>query len=140
MSDTYSDVDASSDVAGAINWQERIDQWPAIADYKAVMDRFMGAHGPVLEIGLGPGLDAARTGAVGLDLSLAMAARARLRGVPVVVGDAHCLPVADESVAVVRADRVVQHLEEPGVALEEMVRVVRPGGFVVLADPDQDTL
>lgn len=108
VSDTYSDVDSSPNVGEAIDWQERIDRWPAIAGYKAIMDRLMGGGTPTLEIGSGPGLDAARTGAVGLDLSRAMADRARSRGVSVVVGDAHRLPVADESVAAVRADRVLR--------------------------------
>ena len=56
------------------------------------------------------------------------------------IGDAHRLPVADGSAAAVRADRVVQHLRDPTAALEEMVRVLRPGGVLVVADPDQQTL
>jgi SAM-dependent methyltransferase len=140
MSDTYSAVDASHDIGDAIEWQERIDQWPSIASYKATMDRHIGGAAPTLEIGAGPGLDAARTGALGLDLSRAMAARARSRGVPIVVGDAHRLPIADRSLAAVRADRVLQHLEDPERTLEEMVRVLRPGGLIAVADPDQETL
>ncbi len=140
MSDTYSAVDSASDICEAIEWQERIDQWPAIARYKAIMDRVTGGASPILEIGAGPGLDAAHIGAVGLDLSRAMARTARSRGVPVVVGDAHRLPIADRSMAAVRADRVLQHLGEPALALEEMVRVLQPGGRVVVADPDQETL
>lgn len=140
MSDTYSAVDDSSDVSEAIAWQERIDRWPAIARYKAIVDRVVGSATPSLEIGAGPGLDAARTGAIGLDLSRAMARTAQSRGVPVAVGDAHRLPIADQSIAAVRADRVLQHLDEPVMALAEMVRVLRPGGLVVVADPDQDTL
>ena len=127
-------------MAEAIAWQERIDQWPAVARYKAMMDGHTGPATPVLEIGVGPGVDAARTGALGLDRSRAMAIRSHQRGVPVVVGDAHGLPVADRSVAAVRADRVLQHLDAPQVAIEEMVRVLRPGGVLVVADPDQTTL
>ncbi|MEM9653974.1 MAG: methyltransferase domain-containing protein [Actinomycetota bacterium] len=140
MSDTYSSVDDSSDVHGAIEWQERIDRWPAIAAYKAMMDRATGPTGPCLEVGAGPGLDAARMGSIGLDLSRAMAGRARSRAVPMIVGDAHRLPFADGSLAAVRADRVLQHLDKPAVALAEMVRLLRPGGRVVIADPDQNTL
>lgn len=104
------------------------------------MDRLGGTAAPMVEIGSGPGTDAARVGALGVDLSLAMAKRARQRAVPMTVGDAHRLPIAGGSVGVVRADRVLQHLEEPQVALEEMVRILRPGGHLVVADPDQQTL
>ena len=140
VSDTYSAVDSSADVDEAIAWQERIDEWPAIARYKEVMDRAVGEATPVLDVGAGPGLDAARTGAIGVDLSIAMAKRARARGALVAVGDAHRLPLRDASLGAVRADRVLQHLDEPEVALHEMIRVLRPGGVLVVADPDQETL
>ena len=79
VSDTYAAVDSSSDVDEAIEWQERIDRWPAVAEYKHKMDRIVGDATPVIDVGAGPGLDAARTGAIGLDASLAMARRARSR-------------------------------------------------------------
>ncbi|MGI9644977.1 MAG: methyltransferase domain-containing protein [Ilumatobacteraceae bacterium] len=140
MSDTYAAVDASSAVGEAIEWQERIDHWPAIDRYKAAMDRIVGDASPVIDIGAGPGLDAARTGAIAVDSSRAMAARAQSREVTVAVGDAHRLPFADGAAGAVRADRVLQHLAEPDAALAEMVRVLRPGGRLVVADPDQGTL
>lgn len=42
--------------------------------------------------------------------------------------------------AAVRADRVLQHLAEPARALEELVQILQPGGKMVVADPDQNTL
>ncbi|BCJ38884.1 hypothetical protein Athai_63870 [Actinocatenispora thailandica] len=57
-----------------------------------------------------------------------------------VVGDATALPFADAAFAAVRADRVFQHLAHPVRALAEAARVARPGGPVVVADPDQSTL
>lgn len=140
MSDTYRNVDAADDIDEAIEWQERIDEWPSIAAYKDSMDQLAGQGRPILDVGTGPGLDAERVGAIGLDASIAMAARARSRGVPVMVGDGHHLPIPDATFAVVRADRVLQHLDDPAAALAELERVLLPGGRLVVADPDQQTL
>lgn len=50
------------------------------------------------------------------------------------------MPFPDASFAGVQADRVLQHLTDPVRALGELVRVTRPGGRVVIADPDQESL
>jgi SAM-dependent methyltransferase len=56
------------------------------------------------------------------------------------LGDAHLLPVRDRSADRARADRVLQHLEDPRRALAELRRVLRTGGLLGLAEPDWDTL
>ena len=139
MSDTYGDVDASTDVVGAVAWQERIDEWPAIKAYKNRLDRLC-AFGPLIDVGAGPGVDAWRTGAVGIDRSFAMARQARQRTVPYVIGDIHQLPVGSRLAGSVRCDRVLQHLSDPDAALRELARCLRPGGRIAVADPDQQTL
>jgi SAM-dependent methyltransferase len=55
-------------------------------------------------------------------------------------GDAHELPLPDATADRVRTDRVLQHLRDPGLALREAARVLRPGGVVGMAEPDWDTL
>ncbi|WP_285680848.1 methyltransferase domain-containing protein [Actinoplanes sp. NBRC 103695] len=80
---------------------------------------------------------------IGVDRDPGMADEARRRcpsSVEILVGDAHELPLDDASVDRARVDRVLQHLADPERALAELHRVVRPGGTVVLADPDWDTL
>lgn len=99
----------------------------------------------VLDVACGPGIVAcelARTGAhvTGIDLTPAMIEQARLRAdrlnvsVEFHTGDALHLPFENACF-----DRVVtrysfHHMQAPGQALAEMVRVCRPGGRVIVID------
>jgi ubiquinone/menaquinone biosynthesis C-methylase UbiE len=109
----------------------------------------------VLDIGCGTGDDArlmaqavGATGRVtGLDMDEAMIREALARipagsGAPLdfVAGDAYRLPFADNAFDRTRADRVFQHLATPAAALQEMIRVTRDGGWVVVLDVDWETL
>jgi SAM-dependent methyltransferase len=104
----------------------------------------------VLDVGCGtavfvPGLDAgvgAGGRVVGLDHAPALLAEARERlaaagivdRVELVEGDANNLPFDDATFDAAHCERVLMHLEEPSRAIQEMVRVVRPGGRVVAAE------
>lgn len=52
------------------------------------------------------------------------------------IADAYALPVADDVADVVCSEFVLEHLVYPERALCEMIRVVRPGGHLVLKFPD----
>lgn len=52
-----------------------------------------------------------------------------------VVGDAHHLPFAPASIGAVHCEAVLEHLEDPGRAVAEMLRVLKPGGYVFAATP-----
>jgi SAM-dependent methyltransferase len=54
------------------------------------------------------------------------------------VGDAQVLPYEDASFDAAHISRVLIHLTDPGCALREARRVVRPGGWVVAIEPDFD--
>jgi ubiquinone/menaquinone biosynthesis C-methylase UbiE len=104
----------------------------------------------VLDVGCGAGDDlrslaelVGPTGrVVGVDNSETMLQQERTHGLPVVchIGDAHHLDFAADSFDSCRAERVFQHVEEPFQPFAELVRVVRPGGRVVVADPDYGTV
>jgi len=143
VSFTYSDVDAGEDPADAIRWQERVDGWPQIKAYKRrVVERLSGARA-VIDVGCGPGVDVLDFGTgrcVGVDRSMAMCAAALRRGAVVARADAGSMPFADETFDGAYADRVLQHVPSPMQVLGEMARVLRSGGRLVIADPDQETL
>lgn len=49
-----------------------------------------------------------------------------------VVGDAHNLPFDDETFEVILCTEVLEHLHTPERAVQEMHRVLKPGGIVIL--------
>jgi len=69
---------------------------------------------------------------VGLDLSPTALLVARAHGVQPVRGDVLHLPFADEVADVVVAGEVLEHVTEPLDLLGEAIRVLRPGGLLVL--------
>jgi arsenite methyltransferase len=103
----------------------------------------------VLDIGCGAGMDlllaARRAGpagrAIGVDMTDAMIERARmtaavadLHQVDIRKGDATSLPVADGSVDVVISNGVLNLVPEKERGFSEIVRVLKPGGRLQLAD------
>ena len=103
----------------------------------------------VLDIGCGAGMDllvaARRVGptgkAIGVDMTDAMIGRTRasaaaagLTHVEVRKGDATSLPVEDASVDVVISNGVLNLVPEKQPAFAEIVRVLKPGGRLQLAD------
>ena len=110
----------------------------------------VGVGTRVLDVATGPGwvaAQAAERGAsvVGVDVAEAMIARARSAhpGLEFRWADAHELPFADASFDAVVGNLVVMHLSRPERAMAEFVRVLRPGGRLVLtawADPLQHRL
>ena len=91
----------------------------------------------VLEVGCGTGLLLERMAEFsrstrGVDLSPGMLEHARARGLRVDEGSATELPYEDESFDVVCSFKVLAHVRDIRLALEEMSRVTRPGGTLVL--------
>jgi SAM-dependent methyltransferase len=97
---------------------------------------------PVLEVGVGTGLlalplHAAGMDLVGLDLSAPMLERLREKSggrapFPVVLGDATQMPIADDAFGAAYLRWVLHLVSDWSAVLAEIVRVVRPGGVVLL--------
>jgi SAM-dependent methyltransferase len=96
-----------------------------------------GSGGDVFEAGCGTGLllreaaAVART-AVGLDLSRGMLGPARQRGLRVVQGSLTAVPLPDASFDLVYSMKVLAHVPPIREAVTELVRLVRPGGHLLL--------
>jgi ubiquinone/menaquinone biosynthesis C-methylase UbiE len=52
------------------------------------------------------------------------------------VGDANLLEFPDHSFDMVTCQTVLIHLKSPKLALQEMIRVLKPGGLILLAEPN----
>lgn len=90
----------------------------------------------VLECGCGTGLLLERMAtfakrAVGIDLSPRMLDQARARALDVREGSVTELPFGDAAFDVTCSFKVLAHVPEIGRALAEMLRVTRPGGYVL---------
>lgn len=108
----------------------------------------------VLDVGCGAGEDVrmlarlvGRTGrAVGVDSSTIMIAEAKRRALrsdlpaEFHVASIYELPFPDNTFDGCRADRLLQHLDDPRRALCAMIRVLHRGGRIVVSEPDWETL
>jgi SAM-dependent methyltransferase len=95
---------------------------------RVTLDRFIARHAtalPTLDIGAQNGPYAASfPNRVALDIRPGAGVR--------VIGDAQALGIADDSFDVVLCTEVLEHLPEPQRAVDEMFRVLRPGGLLLL--------
>ncbi len=152
----WHNVDRTADPEWYRNYLDAFNAMETVRAWKrrsfAMLAVAPGRH--LLDVGCGLGGDAVTLAeqvgsggrVVGVDNSetLILDARARTadRSLPVEyhVGDIYALPFADDTFDGCRADRVFQHLDRPGDALVELVRVTKPGGQIVVGDPDWETL
>jgi SAM-dependent methyltransferase len=99
----------------------------------------------IVDVGCGDGsatslvsnLDAGNT-VIGVDWSATALARARARGLLVVQGgvDTSGLPLPDGCADVVIMSELIEHLVDTDTAVDEVRRVLRPGGVLLLSTPN----
>lgn len=106
-----------------------------------------GSPGVGVDVGCGLGLavhELTELGhrVTGIDLSQTMIDRAckRYPGLDFRVASVLNLPFENESLDFYRAERVYVHLPEAEQALKEAYRILKPGGRLVLAEPDLETM
>jgi SAM-dependent methyltransferase len=132
----------------------RSHSWRTIENSAAYLLPHLRPGQAVLDVGCGPGTItwdlAARVApgrVLGMDTAEDVLVTARANGAdrPGVqadfrVGDVYALELEDDSVDVVHAHQVLQHLTDPVGALREMRRVCRPGGIVAVRDADYQAM
>jgi ubiquinone/menaquinone biosynthesis C-methylase UbiE len=158
----FQTVDVADSADYFVAYLDSMRKFPGWATWKAetlaALDLKPG--GRFLDVGCGTGEEvvaAARAiapdgTAVGLDSSFVMGREAAGRSraaapapapaaaAAFLVADAGRLPFATGSFDACRVERTLQHVPDPAGPVHEMARVLRPGGRVVLFEPDSDTL
>jgi len=105
--------------------------------HKHVTELIAG-EGAVADVGCGSSkiIGALPPGSVGVDVLLRKLRFARRFGVPLVQGSGFTLPFPDQSFSCVLCSQVIEHVPKDSPILDELVRVLKPGGRLVLGTPD----
>lgn len=135
----------SAEIQGAL-WGTKAEDWAAFVEqtalplFAAALDAARVTAGTrLLDAGCGTGLLAllaqlrgAEVAAIDAAGGMVEVAKSRLRGADVRVGDLELLPFADASFDAVIGVNSVFYADDMTAATNEIARVVRPGGVVVL--------
>lgn len=107
--------------------------------YKHITELIAG-QGPVCDVGCGSSkiIGALPRGSVALDVLPQKLRYARRYGVPLVRGSGFTLPFADGAFPCVLSSQVIEHVPMDSPILGELMRVLAPGGRLVLGTPDYD--
>ncbi len=123
---------------------ESLIRWFRARRARAI-ERFV-PHGRILDVGCGRGLLPALMrergwDAHGLEVSATAAHHARdVLGIPVFVGDLLSSPYPPASFDVVVIYHVLEHMRDPIAALKRAHEILRPGGLLVVAVPNFESL
>ncbi|HZS94089.1 MAG TPA: glycosyltransferase [Chloroflexota bacterium] len=101
----------------------------------------IAGEGPVLDVGCGSSriIGALPSGSVAVDILLRKLRHARRFGTTLVQASGFNLPFRDESFPCVLCSQVIEHVPKESPILDELCRVLAPGGRLVLGTPDYET-
>lgn len=77
---------------------------------------------------------------VGIDISSAMASKAASRHGRIVIGNSQELPFEDNTFGTIFSRGLLHHLPSPEAGVAEMYRVLKPGGRIVVVDPNESLM
>lgn len=148
----FTDVDRHDDAQWMLDAMDATAGWAETVELRRFIEPVLARSSSILDVGCGLGdavldLAAARPGlqVTGVDASEIMLAEARRRAERLGIAaefrqcDATSLPFDDDVFDACRCERVLQWVADPQAAVNEMARVVRPGGGIGIIDSDWRT-
>ena len=117
-------------------WLQRYWQRSRYRHIRELID----GQGAVLDVGCGSShiIGTLPTGSVALDVLMNKLRFARRFPIPRVRGSGFALPFADEAFPCVLCSQVIEHVPMVPSMIDELCRVLKPGGRLVLGTPDYD--
>ena len=121
-------------------------RWVEGKRVRVVTNALADCTGPILEVGCGAGNVLARLEGeklFGVDLSSYLLGKAsdRLEGrARLTLGSGEALPYTAGSFDGVLCTEVIEHVLNPKQVMEEIARVLRPGGFLAMSVPNEDLI
>ena len=116
---------------------------------EAILRRLDTSYSTVLDVGCGRAW-VARTlcprniTVCSMDISLANPTKARERypydNHCALVADAFALPFADGSLDAVIASEIIEHVPDPAAFVSELIRILRPGGSLIISTPYKEKI
>lgn len=135
-------VEEAGPVAAHYATRTDADSQTAPDEVRAGLVRFLdefAPSGPLLDVGCGIGGNlpvlSERAAVLGCEIALSAARQAVGKG-PVVVADGAHLPLATGSVGGAVCTEVLEHVDDPGLVLAEIARVLRPGAHAYVTTPN----
>jgi len=122
-------------------YDEWFDEHPYVfqSEVEAIR-RFIPERGLGIEIGVGTGRFASQLGiSLGVEPSEVMASIARTRGIEVQQANAEHLPFDADHFDFALMVTILCFVKDPGKALNEVLRILKPGGNIILSIIDRET-
>ncbi|MCS7062321.1 MAG: methyltransferase domain-containing protein [Anaerolineae bacterium] len=103
-----------------------------------LVTELIAGEGAVLDVGCGSSriLSALPAGSVGIDILFRKLRYARRFPTPLIHASGFHLPVADGAFPCVLCSQVIEHVPKTSPILQELCRVLKPGGRLVIGTPD----
>lgn len=141
---TQAEIARSYDTGGTFaEWQDQESARAAMWERRLELIRRFQPAGKLLDVGTGDGrfLQPCRDcgyEVTGTEVSTAGAAYAQRNGLDVKMGQITDIDLPAESFDVITIWHVLEHVPEPGAVLRKVYSLLRPGGFLAVAVPNEE--